>query len=102
MERALRLGGRTALAVAGLFFLRELLLDSAAAERDRLRKWYIVRRDAVTWSGENDEADILADDDAAIRAHLERLTAYKMPLVIPRNEVAVTSTSSETLRQETR
>ena len=95
MERALRVGGGALLFAAALFGGRELRRDSATAERERLRRWYLARRDAAAWSVEraDDTDDDLSDADA-IRVHLERLAAYAMPLVIPHDDVDMPPTLS--------
>ena len=67
--------------------------SAAAAESARLRAWYLSRRDAAGWAGGiDDDSDAAEGDDAAVRAHLARLTAFPLPLVIPRESLPQTQT----------
>lgn len=74
---------------------------AAAAESARLRAWYLSRRDAADWAGDIFDDGAVGgadgDDDAAVRAHLARLTAYPLPLVIPReSQTALAQAPSQT------
>jgi hypothetical protein len=86
------------LAVSAAAAAAQARAAAAAAESARLRAWYLSRRDAADWAGgiDDDDMDAAADGDAAVRAHLARLTAFPLPLVIPRESLPQTQTQAPT------